>query len=48
MLPSDWWLLSHADETEALQSVNQGCAGLLGSGGNVSLLAFASFPHEEL
>ena len=48
MLPSEWRLLGHVDETEALWSVNQGCAGLLGSGGNVSLLAFASFPHQEL
>lgn len=48
MLPSEWQVLGHADGTEALQSMNQGCTGLLGSGGNVSLLALASFPHQEL
>lgn len=48
VLPLEWWLLGHADETKGLQSLNQGCAGLLGSDGNVSLLAFASFPHQEM
>lgn len=48
MLPSEWRLLGRADDTEALQSVNEGCAVLLGSGGNISLLVFATFPHQEL
>lgn len=48
ILLSEWRLLGHADDTEALQCVNEGCAVLLGSGGNISLLVFATFPRQEL
>lgn len=48
VLPAEWRLLDHADETKVLQSLNQSCAGLLGADGNVSLLAFAGFPHQEM
>lgn len=48
MLPSEWQLFSHADETEALRFVSQGCTALLGSAGGVSLLASTDFPHQEL